>query len=88
MGNKMKILAIYDNGGETLDRYTVIVDLKVDSQSKLHECLGLNEGGDGFSQWSHAHYSKGTNNKHLGKRIRFEDLSEATQKHVAGRIFE
>ena len=83
----MKITAIYDNGGETLDRYTVVTDEAARSgyrhdESKLFEMLGLNEGGDGFSQWS-----TGQAGRHLGKKVYFENLSEATQKHIAERVF-
>lgn len=85
----MKILAIYDNGGKTLDRYTVITNLtELNAGGRdIMECLALSEGGDGFSQWSTCDY---TNNEgsHLGKRVHFEQLSEATQRHIAERVFE
>lgn len=82
----MRITAIYDNGGKTLDRYTVLTDepyYREDPQGTgIVNCLGLNEGGDGFSQWSSAQEGR-----HLGKRVKFEDLSAATQKHIATRVF-
>lgn len=84
----MKILAIYDNGGKTLDRYTVVTDLT--GAGIQFDMLGLSEGGDGFSQWTVGQWfpgSDGVRNRHLGKRTRFEDLSEATQSHIARRIF-
>lgn len=81
----MKIIAIYDNGGKTLDRYTVVTDEP--DHSGYVMMLGLNEGGDGFSQWGSGTYNRGGNNRHLGKRVQFENLSEATQRHIAGRVF-
>lgn len=79
----MKITAIHDNGGKTLDRYTVLTDERWGSRTKeSFYSLGLNEGGNGFSQWSEA-----MPGRHLGKRVKFEDLSADTQAHIAGRIF-
>lgn len=85
----MKIYDIYDNGGKTLDRYTVVIDDNQETFSgKWWTMLGLSEGGDGFSQFSEGNYNVGGNNRHLGKRVQFTDLSAATQKHIARRIFE
>lgn len=84
----MKIIGIYDNGGKTLDRYTVVIDNTTDDP--MHDMLGLSEGSDGFSQWTSGQWFKGSDgvrNTHLGKRIRFEDLSGPTQKHIALRVF-
>lgn len=82
----MRILSIFDNGGKTLDRYTVVTDQHDGNYLMM---LGLNEGGDGFSQWSGGSYAegRGEKNQHLGKRVQFEALSAATQKHIAERIF-
>ena len=83
----MKILAIYDNGGATIDRYTVVTSLT--GAGIQYDMLGLSEGGEAFSQWTVGHYhaNSGRLNRHLGKRVRFEDLSENTQAHIARRIF-
>ena len=80
----MKIIAIYDNGGKTLDRYTVVTDEAAWNGYGHDEfkMLGLSEGGEGFSQWG-----TGQPGRHLGKRVQFENLSEETQRHIAGRIF-
>lgn len=75
----MKITAIYDNGGKTLDRYTVVTDEP--EHSGFVAMLGLSEGGNGFSQWT-----AGQAGKHLGKKVKLEDLSEDTQKHIRGRL--
>lgn len=81
----MKIIAIYDNGGRTLDRYTVVTSLT--GAGIMFDMLGLSEGGDGFSQWTVGQYNVTGSNRHLGKKVHFEELSEATQAHIAGRIF-
>lgn len=81
----MKITAIYDNGGETLDRFTIITDqpeYDAAGTPDLYMALGLSEGGDGFSQWSSA-----TPGDHLGRKIPIEYLSANTQKHIARRLF-
>lgn len=84
----MKIQAIYDNGGKTLDRYTVITDIHEYDQHHqtdadgLYMALRLSEGGDGFSQWTTA-----VPGRHLGRRVQFEQLSAKTQAHIAWRLF-
>lgn len=82
----MRILAIYDNLGKTIDRYTVVTDSV--SGFTEHEMLGLAEAGDGFSQWTYGqYYQDGQSNRHLGKKIKFEELSSATQTHIAERLW-
>lgn len=82
----MKITAIYDNGGKSLDRYSVFTNVPFyaegDPRKDVYNILGLNEGGTAFSQWS-----SGTHGRHCGKRVTFEDLSEETQEHIASRVF-
>lgn len=81
----MKITAIYDNGGKTLDRFTVVTDQpEYDARNtpNLFMALGLSMDGDGFSQWTTA-----VPGRHLGRRIQFEQLSANTQAHIAGRLF-
>lgn len=72
-----KILAIYDNGGETFDRYTVVYDnewhIKTGhEEDKLYECLSMSENPthpQGVGQ-----HSSCQNGDHLGKKITFEEL--------------
>lgn len=84
----MRILGIFDNGGKTIDRYTVVVN-EYNSASGYYDMLGLDDqGGTVFSQWSNGEYDLNDNwkNRHLGKRIAFESLNELTQRHIAERI--
>ena len=78
----MKVYKIYDNGGKTFDRYTVV--LPVVNANGLHDCLGLSDNCDspqGFSQWSEC-----TEGKHLGKLTTFWKLPIVVKNHIVGRI--
>lgn len=80
----MKIIAIYDNGGETMDRYTIVFNTYHNWQETLRECLALSNDPNspqGFSQWSSCQVGK-----HLGKKLKFEQLPEHIQKHVEMRM--
>jgi hypothetical protein len=98
----MRITAIYDNQGETLDRYTVLTDWveKHSDNDPMRDqfmYLGLSEGGRGFSQWGYidrATHAKLLKPKadgykalsHLGRLVPFEKLSSETQKHIAEQL--
>lgn len=82
----VKSITIYDNGGKTLDRYSVILNNYRRRQYPwggvwLYECLSLSEGGRGFSQFCEA--MKG---RHLGKIVEFSTLDEETQSHIIARL--
>lgn len=75
---------VYDNGGATLDRYTVVIDGEDwdhDAGPGLKSMLGLNAGGRGISQ-----FTDGQEGPHLGKRIEFSELDEETQEHIIARL--
>jgi hypothetical protein len=77
MPKKLKIKAIYDNGGETLDQYTVYYNTRY---RQLYDCRGMSKhpcSPQGFGQCS-----SGKLGRHNGKRINFEDLPEDCQKLV------
>ncbi len=73
-------LAVYDNGGKTLDRYT-IVDLDTKRGDKpgivVYDAIGASETGAGF--FLHIECSRG---RHLGKKISFSQLPEELQAMV------
>jgi hypothetical protein len=82
----MKILGIYDNGGKTFDRYTVVYDLverpaiPTRKEKALYFCVGMSKQPfhpQGFGQHSSANLGR-----HLGKRIKFEQLPLDCQKLV------
>ena len=86
-GNKgreltMENLRIYDNGGETFDRYTVV--LLNEKHGRFYDCIGLSDNcdrPDGFSQ-----YCTCEDGRHLGKKIKFTELPENVQKHNELRL--
>lgn len=56
------MITIYDNGGRTLDRYTIFL-------GNTDDCIGADLTGNGFYQ-----HSTGIRGKHLGKKISLLDL--------------
>jgi hypothetical protein len=75
---------VYDNGGKTTDRYTVILvgsDWKDQARRGFLPMLGLSEGGRAFSQFGEAQEGP-----HLGKPIAFSSLDHLTQRHILERL--
>lgn len=70
------IAAVTDNGGETLDRFTVWF---LDGQY-----LALSENGLGFSQWGEGDYSP----EFPDTVLQWCDVSEPLRRHVVARFFE
>lgn len=71
-------MKVFDNGGITLDRYTVCC---VDGMA-----LGLSADPDspqGFSTWGEV--SPDADTTLLGEEIKFEDLPENVQEHIKKR---
>ena len=78
----MRVIAIYDNQGETLDRYTFVFNEK---QDDMHVMLGTDETGQAFSNFTLGHYDTAKNNKHLGREVAWYTLQPELLKHVIGR---
>jgi hypothetical protein len=75
---------VYDNGGDSIDRYSVVIDgddWKDSVSSGQVPMLALSEGGRGVSQ-----FTSGKEGKHLGKQIKWEDLDEDTRNHIESRL--
>lgn len=83
----MKIIGIYDNGGKTVDRYTIVLDEM--STPQFNDMLGIGDSPSIYSQFTSGQFDtkNPSGNRHLGKRVRFEELTEELQKHIAERIF-
>ncbi len=80
----MQIYRIYDNGGESIDRYTIVMKYQPwnDKTQGYFPCLGVDGiGGNVFSQWGSCVVGS-----HLGKQIKFTDLPIQTQEHVNQRL--
>ena len=75
----MKNISIYDNGGKTIDRITVIFNdrKRVTKDGVLYECIAASEKGSGLYQ-----HSEAINGKHLGKKIDFSKLSLPLQNKL------
>ena len=82
----MKIKSVYDNGGKTVDRYTVVFD-KIENSRNV--CLELSENPDnpqGFSQFGECVEELRLGEESFGKRIKFKNLPKNVQCHVRARI--
>lgn len=79
-------IRIYDNGGKTVDRYTLVVP-SVNEPGKL-DMYGFNDNPfhpQGFGQ-SAGSYDKMGSYSHLGKLISYDDLPEQAQRFVRQEI--
>ena len=72
------VTSIYDNEGDTLDRYTVFTDQR---EGDYWEALAIGNDPRGFSQ-----FTTGQKGAHLGKLITFDDLPELIQQHIINRL--
>ena len=66
-------MRIYDNGGKTIDRFTIFLD-------QTDDCIGSSANPthpQGF--WQHTTGIRGT---HLGKVIKFRDLPDEVKRQI------
>lgn len=78
------VVAIYDNGGKSRDRFSILTRSWHNAHARLVECLGLSENPSsplGFSQFCGA-----TRGPHLGRKIAWNDLPENVRKHAHARL--
>ena len=76
----MKNVRIYDNGGETLDRFTAVYMSEPEAHPGTFAARGMSErprSPQGFGQFCIA-----APGQHLGRRIRFEDLPAECQSVI------
>ena len=77
----MKNVRIYDNGGKTCDRYTAVyMNCPTDHNRAYFDARAMDARPfhpQGFGQFTIA-----CPGKHLGKRIKFEELPEDCQKLI------
>lgn len=85
--NKPRYVRCYDNNGETADRYTVVFTGNYASKTKRQRWYlgmsaspfhpqGFGQHGESSNQIDYPSY------KHLGKKIKFEDLPKDCQQCV------
>ena len=76
--------SIWDNEGETYDRYSIVLNDYYDRAETMRECLGLSHNPThpcGFSQFSGA-----MEGEHLGKKKEWNELPGNIQKHIINRL--
>ena len=76
----MKNLAIYDNGGETFDRITIVFlnEKRKDRDGNyLYNAIASSQTGSGFFQ-----HTEAMRGKHLGKKITFDKLTPELQARI------
>lgn len=81
-----RIRSVWDNGGETVDRYSIVLsDPRAFGirEPGMYAILGVGDSPRGFSQ-----FGEGLEGSHLGRRIQFSDLPAVVQSHVRERISE
>ncbi len=97
MATNHKVIAVYDNGGVTVDRYTVVFNQEsVDHiDIVVHSCLNLSEHQshpNGVSCWGDFHAdilaldNDETVRIGIGERKDFIELPYEVQKHVRLRV--
>lgn len=80
----MKALQIYDNGGKTYDRYTLLVP---NEDGVSHAMIALSEKGIGINTYAgDIHIQK--NYDHLGKKVPFESLNPELKEAIIRRLVE
>lgn len=81
MKNKMMLrdVRIYDNGGETLDRYTAVY-MNLPEHNNQFSAVGMSENP--FSPQGFGQHCTATVGRHLGKRIKFNDLPKDCQRLI------
>lgn len=84
------VLACYDNGGKTADRYTVLFGWPIWQESDGRDVPYLGMSGapthpQGFSQWGEM---PSNNRDACGKHVRWLDLPEDIRAHVVARARE
>ena len=84
------VLACYDNGGKTCDRYTVLFGAPIwtPKYGRTVPFLGMSGAPthpQGFSQWGEM---PSDNRAACGKHVRWLDLPEHIREHVISRATE
>lgn len=79
-----RYIRCYDNGGETLDRYTIVYTGHYKKNGRYFEDLTCSEDPfHGIGQHGESpEYIDRPKSSHLGKKINFTDLPEAVKRAV------
>lgn len=93
----LKVIAVYDNNGSTIDRYTVVFDEQATDhpRGEVHTCLCLSANPtqpNGMSTWGDFWAEllmlppERVEQIGIGKRINFVELPEEIKQHVKARV--
>ena len=78
---------LYDNRGKTLDRFTcVIVDPAWSNMAAKGYVPSIGFREDPNSPQGFSQFGDCLEGPHLGRRIKWTDLTEDLQKHLMGRL--
>lgn len=80
-GKKLKGVIVYDNGGETADRYTVIVP-----DGSVYGMSSNPSSSQGFNQYSGEKSEFPNGLSHTGKKVDVSKLPEGVQKAIINRM--
>jgi hypothetical protein len=73
-------IRIYDNGGQTADRFTVVYMDRPERRPRMFEAVGMDARP--FHPQGIGQHTTATPGRHLGRRIAFEALPADCQKVV------
>lgn len=82
-------VTVYDNGGKTADRYTVII--KRGKSPEEEEWYGMSDNANapnGFNQFAGTTADGNRKGSHLGKIVKVTSLPSVVQKAIKNRIEE
>jgi hypothetical protein len=80
LNKTLKHIRIYDNGGETLDRYTAVFMMLKESGPNEYSAVGMSENP--FSPQGFGQHTIATPGRHLGRRIKFSSLPKDCQRMI------
>ncbi len=78
-------ITIYDNGGKTADRYTIIFE-GPDFPKRMDFLYALGSSSNPFHPQGFGQHVEVIKGKHLGKEIEFADLPKDVQRFVAREL--
>lgn len=80
----MKLKSIYDNGGKTLDRYTIVTTQRYKKSGRwYYDYIGASENGWGIFMWGECVLGR-----HLGKKVELGSLSKELQSRIINALKE
>ncbi len=80
----MSLFAVYDNGGETADRFTIFTNPPLETHGDRELCLALSNDCASPQGVSMCAYS--IRGPHLGRAIAWHDLPAHVRDHAARRL--